>query len=175
MIYCCKGLDKCCQGMFDACGITLFFIINNIGKCCKCCNECCKSFSDLFDRPFSCWAVFCFFLLGAGAIIAFVFCAKFWGTVFCENNLHVGLLIIGISYIIQNLVNFYIVYKYSNEYGKYGEFQQKRGGKGICEVTWHFLCYDFYMCFYLLFLIFSVVWCSIFIGYGSSSTPVCQG
>jgi len=152
----------------------LYFIIIS-GKCCECCHDCCKAISDLFDRPFSCWAVFAFFILGAGGVIAIIFAAKNWDAPFCSNNLPVGLLIIGICYFVQNFANFYIVYKYAKEYGKYGEFEDKRGDKGICEVTWKFLCYDFFMCFYMFFLPFSLIWTGLYVGYARSSSTLCQG
>ena len=106
--------------------------------------------------------------------MAFVLAGKYWGAAGCEKNLPVGLVVIGICYLIQNFANFYTVYKYAEEYGKYGEFSQKRGDKGICEITGKFLCYDFFMCFYIIFLPFSLVWSGIFTGYASSSSKVCR-
>jgi hypothetical protein len=68
---------------------------------------------------------------------------------------------------------FYIVQKYSKEYGK--EFNEKRGDKSICDVTWKFLCYDFPMFFFILFLLFSIVWACVGLSWTASENTVCSG
>ena len=149
------------------------FIDNIIESCCRCCNKCCKKFSNFFDYPFSCWAVFCIIILIPGAIIAFIFAGRNWALDYCDNNLHTGLLLIGFFYLIQNFANFYIVYRYAQEYGKNSNPNNKLT-KGICAVTAKFLCYDFVMCFYIIFAIFAIVWCSLYIDYASVNTRICK-
>lgn len=106
-------------------------------------------------------------------MFAFVYMGRNWALSYCDHNLHIGLLLIGIFYLFQVTANFYIVYKYSKEYGKYSEANDSER-KGICSVTVRFLCYDFFMCFYMIFLLFSIIWSSIYIGYAASNTRECS-
>eukprot|EP00826_Nyctotherus_ovalis_P057531 TRINITY_DN7874_c0_g1_i4.p1 TRINITY_DN7874_c0_g1~~TRINITY_DN7874_c0_g1_i4.p1 ORF type:complete len:160 (+),score=14.13 TRINITY_DN7874_c0_g1_i4:234-713(+) len=147
--------------------------ITNIAECCRCCSKCWREFSRFFDRPFSCWTIFCFFLLGAGAVLSFIYASKYWDNV-CNHSLHVGLLVIGICYLVLNFANFYTMFKYSREYGRHGEARSEVS-KDICAVTWRFLCYDFFMCFYMLFLVFSIVWSAVYLGYANNNTKGCSG
>lgn len=173
MIPCCKALDSCCQKMFKGCGMKTLYKI--LGECCSCCIGCCEGCAKLFDKPCACWAVFCLFLLGAGSVLSFIYCGKHWACSQCDNRLDIGLLIIGINYLVQNFTNFYTVFKYSRNYGKFGEFDQRRAQKSICTVTFEFLCYDFFMCFYIFFLPFSIVWAGIWIGFAGRNNALCRG
>ena len=143
-------------------------------NCCNCCSKCCRSISRYFDQPFSCWAIFCVLLLGAGSVISFIYADKYWAVDYCEHNLHIGLLALGICYLVQNFSNFYIVYRYSKLYGRYSEGKYHDKDTKICSVTWRFLCYDFFMCFYIFFLLFSIVWASLYIGYATDRSRECK-
>ncbi len=114
-------------------------------------------------------------LLGAGAALSFYFTSRFWGNDECRGFLPVGLLVLGISYLVQNVANFYTVYKYASEYGKYGQFQQHRGERSIWQVTWHFLCYDFFMCFFIFYQLFAFIWACVYTSYSYANTRKCVG
>lgn len=142
--------------------------------CCNCFSSCCRGISNFFDRPFSCWAVFCVVLLAAGAVCCFLYAGKHWAVDYCEHSLHIGLVVLGICYLIQNFTNFYTVYRFSRMYGKHSDPQASDRAKNICEATKKFLCYDFFMCFFILFMLFSIVWACLYIGYATDRSPSCR-
>jgi len=152
---------------------VVIFHLNNSAEasesCCSCFTTCCKGISSFFDRPFSCWAVFCFLLLGAGAVLCFLYAGKNWANEYCDHNLHIGLLVLGICYVIQNFANFYTVYRYSKIYGKHSDPEDPEKTRDICKATKYFLCYDFFMCFFIFFILFSIVWACLYIGYATDA------
>lgn len=154
------------------CLIVAVTSYTTLAECCRCCSKCWRKFSNFFERPFSCWTAFCFLLLGAGVVLCFVFAGKYWNN-WCDYNLHIGLLVLGFCYLIENIANFYIMFKYAREYGIHGEARNERD-KNICDTTVRFLCYDVFICFYIFFLIFSIVWSSMYLGYAGDNTWLCS-
>lgn len=113
-------------------------------------------------------------LLGAGAVCSFVYASKHWDVDYCEHSLHIGLVVLGVCYLIQNFTNFYTVYRFSKLYGKHSDPQDPDRAKDVCEATKKFLCYDFFMCFFILFMLFSIVWACLYIGYAADRSSFCK-
>lgn len=143
MHYCCKGIGKCCSScckcLDDCCG-----------SCGKCWGECCSGCAKMFDRPFSSCAFIQFILMFCPFVICWV--VGFSNlTSSCSNPVQAHLIVQGFNLLLNFLIIFYLMYKYSSP-------QPSLEGKSYSKKLIHLLCYDVIICLYTFFLAFEIAW-----------------